>query len=110
MSHVAALTAEMMAKYDRPGPRYTSYPTAVEFHENFTEPDYRERLAQADREREARITSYNVCYTKLLRSGQRWSRWRRSRRSCRQRKAFTARRVAVAVARGVAVRSARCGI
>ncbi len=26
-----ALTRELLAKYDRPGPRYTSYPTAVEF-------------------------------------------------------------------------------
>lgn len=43
------LTAELLARYDRPGPRYTSYPTAVEFHEGFTEADYRERLAAADR-------------------------------------------------------------
>ena len=25
-------TAGLLAGYDRPGPRYTSYPTAVEFH------------------------------------------------------------------------------
>ncbi len=42
-------TAELLARYDRPGPRYTSYPTAVEFHPGFTEADYRERLAAADR-------------------------------------------------------------
>jgi len=42
-------TAALLAKYDRPGPRYTSYPTAVEFHEGFTEGDYRSRLATADR-------------------------------------------------------------
>ncbi|MGQ0703124.1 MAG: oxygen-independent coproporphyrinogen III oxidase [Gemmatimonadales bacterium] len=42
-------TAELLARYDRPGPRYTSYPTAVEFHDGFTEADYRERLAEADR-------------------------------------------------------------
>ena len=41
-------TAELLARYDRPGPRYTSYPTAVEFHPGFTEADYRERLAVAD--------------------------------------------------------------
>ena len=27
-----AITVDLLRKYDRPGPRYTSYPTAVEFH------------------------------------------------------------------------------
>jgi oxygen-independent coproporphyrinogen-3 oxidase len=44
----ALSTAELLARYDRPGPRYTSYPTAVEFHPGFTEASYRERLAVAD--------------------------------------------------------------
>jgi oxygen-independent coproporphyrinogen-3 oxidase len=39
--------ADLLERYDRPGPRYTSYPTAVEFHTGFTERDYRERLAAA---------------------------------------------------------------
>ena len=43
------VTAELLARYDRPGPRYTSYPTAVEFHAGFTEADYRERLGAAER-------------------------------------------------------------
>lgn len=38
---------ELLRKYDRPGPRYTSYPTAVEFHAGFDEAAYRERLARA---------------------------------------------------------------
>jgi oxygen-independent coproporphyrinogen-3 oxidase len=42
-------TIELIARYDRPGPRYTSYPTAISFHEGFTEADYRGRLAAADR-------------------------------------------------------------
>lgn len=41
-------TAQLLAKYDRPGPRYTSYPTAVEFSEDFTEPEFRRYLAAAD--------------------------------------------------------------
>ena len=41
-------TAELLARYDKPGPRYTSYPTAVEFGDGFTEADYLERLAVAD--------------------------------------------------------------
>jgi oxygen-independent coproporphyrinogen-3 oxidase len=47
---VAMVTADLAAlieRYDRPGPRYTSYPTAVEFHGGFTERDYRARLAAA---------------------------------------------------------------
>ena len=39
--------ASLIERYDRPGPRYTSYPTAVEFHTGFTEADYRARLAAA---------------------------------------------------------------
>ncbi len=44
---VAAVTAERLATFDRPGPRYTSYPTAVEFHEGFTAQRYLEKLAEA---------------------------------------------------------------
>jgi oxygen-independent coproporphyrinogen-3 oxidase len=42
------VTPEQVAHYDRPGPRYTSYPTAVEFHDGFTAADYARRLALAD--------------------------------------------------------------
>jgi len=37
----------LIKRYDRPGPRYTSYPTAVEFHEGFTADSYCERLGAA---------------------------------------------------------------
>lgn len=45
----AQLTAELLAKYDRPGPRYTSYPTAIEFHDQFTPERYLEKLEEASR-------------------------------------------------------------
>ena len=32
----------LIKKYDVAGPRYTSYPTAVQFHEEFGEQDYRD--------------------------------------------------------------------
>ncbi len=35
-----------LARYDKPGPRYTSYPTAVEFNDSFTATDYVSRLRQ----------------------------------------------------------------
>ena len=41
--------ASLVRLYDKPGPRYTSYPTAVEFNESFGESQYRERLAAAAR-------------------------------------------------------------
>lgn len=43
-----AVTAELLARYDRPGPRYTSYPTAVEFTEEVGAGEYHRRLEAAD--------------------------------------------------------------
>ncbi len=42
------LTLELLRRYDRPGPRYTSYPTAVEFAPAYGEADYLADLARAD--------------------------------------------------------------
>jgi oxygen-independent coproporphyrinogen-3 oxidase len=39
-----SIDAALLERYDRPGPRYTSYPTAVEFHEGFTADGYRQHL------------------------------------------------------------------
>ncbi|HSQ59482.1 MAG TPA: oxygen-independent coproporphyrinogen III oxidase [Acidobacteriota bacterium] len=58
MSHVAELTAEMMAKYDRPGPRYTSYPTAVEFHEDFGPERYLQKLDEAAKRPDEPLSLY----------------------------------------------------
>jgi oxygen-independent coproporphyrinogen-3 oxidase len=49
----ARAIAELLAKYDLPGPRYTSYPTAVEFTEEVQARDYGRHLAQAARSRES---------------------------------------------------------
>jgi oxygen-independent coproporphyrinogen III oxidase len=43
----ARVPIDLLRRYDKPGPRYTSYPTAVEFHEGFGEDAYRRRLAAA---------------------------------------------------------------
>jgi hypothetical protein len=48
IAHERSRTARLLAHYDQPGPRYTSYPTAVEFHDGFGDTEYRERLAAAD--------------------------------------------------------------
>ena len=39
----------LVEKYDRPGPRYTSYPTAPQFHEAFAEDDYFQAAAASNR-------------------------------------------------------------
>jgi len=53
-----AITADLLARYDRPGPRYTSYPTAVEFADGFSREDYEARLAAADRLGDAPLSLY----------------------------------------------------
>ncbi|WP_177418679.1 oxygen-independent coproporphyrinogen III oxidase [endosymbiont of Lamellibrachia barhami] len=39
---------DLIAKYDQSGPRYTSYPTAVQFHEGFGEADYRRTARESN--------------------------------------------------------------
>lgn len=48
-SRAPVFDAEMIARYDTSGPRYTSYPTAPQFHTHFAEADLR-RIAQASNE------------------------------------------------------------
>jgi oxygen-independent coproporphyrinogen-3 oxidase len=50
--------ADLVERYDRPGPRYTSYPTAVEFHTGFGAIDYAARLAEAATRRDAPLSLY----------------------------------------------------
>ena len=49
---------ELLARYNKPGPRYTSYPTAVEFHDGVGEAAYRESLAKADRHPDEPLSLY----------------------------------------------------
>src|SRR5262245_19130991 len=53
-----ATLTELIRRYDVPGPRYTSYPTAVSFHEGFGEEDYRRHLARADARADAPLSLY----------------------------------------------------
>lgn len=39
---------ELIRRYDQSGPRYTSYPTAVEFHDGFGGAEYREACARGN--------------------------------------------------------------
>jgi len=48
--HQLTFDPDLIRRYDKSGPRYTSYPTAVQFHSGFTDTDYR---AWAKRSNEA---------------------------------------------------------
>lgn len=41
------VTSELIARHDRPGPRYTSYPTALEFADTYTADAHASRLSEA---------------------------------------------------------------
>ncbi|MEW8049473.1 MAG: oxygen-independent coproporphyrinogen III oxidase [Candidatus Thiodiazotropha sp.] len=49
MDHSTQFDLELIAKYDQSGPRYTSYPTAVQFHDGFNEAEYK-RVARESNE------------------------------------------------------------
>jgi oxygen-independent coproporphyrinogen-3 oxidase len=53
-----AVTLQLLRTYDRPGPRYTSYPTAVEFHDGFGPDAYARHLAAAARHTDAPLSLY----------------------------------------------------
>ncbi len=58
--------AELLAKYDTYGPRYTSYPTAVEFSDSFGEADYRRELEQSNQQQKALSLYFHIPFCKSL--------------------------------------------
>lgn len=58
MSAPFPVDPELVRRFDRPGPRYTSYPTAVEFHEGVGAEAYAERLTAADGHPELPLSLY----------------------------------------------------
>ncbi|MCP4334183.1 MAG: oxygen-independent coproporphyrinogen III oxidase [Gammaproteobacteria bacterium] len=50
MSRPPLFHEDLINRYDRPGPRYTSYPLATEFHDGITEIDYRDWAKQSNEE------------------------------------------------------------
>jgi len=39
------INTDLIRRYDKSGPRYTSYPTAVQFHNGFTSAEYKKQIA-----------------------------------------------------------------
>ena len=59
---------DLIKKYDKSGPRYTSYPTAIQFTENFSEQDYYQQVKLSN-ERNTPLSLYfhipfcdTICY------------------------------------------------
>ncbi len=52
------VTAQLLARHDRPGPRYTSYPTAPQFHTGFGPRQYAEQLSGANGRSEQPLALY----------------------------------------------------
>jgi oxygen-independent coproporphyrinogen-3 oxidase len=48
MEQQLVFDADLIARYDQAGPRYTSYPTAVQFTSGFSNADYREMAARSN--------------------------------------------------------------
>jgi oxygen-independent coproporphyrinogen-3 oxidase len=46
--HAVVIDEDLIRRYDAAGPRYTSYPTAVQFHDGFSEEDYRRAAADSN--------------------------------------------------------------
>jgi len=68
MEQTIVFDSDLIKRYDKSGPRYTSYPTAVQFHENFTEETYREYALKSN-ESQSPLSLYfhipfcdTVCY------------------------------------------------
>ena len=57
MDHTTLFDLALISKYDQSGPRYTSYPTAVQFHEGFDEEAYK-RVVRATNEGGSPLSLY----------------------------------------------------
>ena len=69
MSNFAEIDLEILKKYNQPGPRYTSYPTAPLFSGDFTARDFTQEIIETNREAASDISLYfhfpfceSLCY------------------------------------------------
>jgi oxygen-independent coproporphyrinogen III oxidase len=58
LAFLEQVTPELLARHDRPGPRYTSYPTAVEFTRDFGSDELLSRLEAASARPEQPLSLY----------------------------------------------------
>ena len=58
MKSYADIDRAALQRYDQPGPRYTSYPTAPVWTEDFGSEDWRKALQRADADQDAPLSLY----------------------------------------------------
>lgn len=58
--------AEMLKKYDRFGPRYTSYPTAIQFTPEFNRDDYQQAIEQCKNSEEPLSLYFHIPFCESL--------------------------------------------
>jgi oxygen-independent coproporphyrinogen-3 oxidase len=66
MPNTLEFDAAMLQKYDTYGPRYTSYPTALEFHPGFTAQHYQNALANSNRDGKPLSLYFHIPFCKSL--------------------------------------------
>ncbi|MBN1252408.1 MAG: oxygen-independent coproporphyrinogen III oxidase [Bacteroidales bacterium] len=52
------MNIDLIKKYNRPGPRYTSYPPATSFHSGFTDADYKKHILKSNTDEPNNISFY----------------------------------------------------
>ena len=69
MAQPLSFNRSLVEKYDRPGPRYTSYPTAPQFHQAFAVDDYQQAAARSNQAPAKQLSVYihipfcqSLCY------------------------------------------------
>ena len=50
MEQILTFDMDLIRRYDKAGPRYTSYPTAVQFHEGFDRESYKAAASRTNQE------------------------------------------------------------
>ena len=60
MQHMPSFNRALVEKYDRPGPRYTSYPTAPQFHTAFAVDHYRQAAERSNQDSAAKPLSIYI--------------------------------------------------
>lgn len=60
MEHMPSFNRALVEKYDRPGPRYTSYPTAPQFHTAFAEDNYRQAAERSNQQPDVKALSIYI--------------------------------------------------
>ncbi len=66
MRYAIECNTDMLRKYDTFGPRYTSYPTAIQFNSDFTEAEYRQEIEASNQSNKPLSLYFHIPFCKSL--------------------------------------------